>query len=55
MAGARRLVIADNADSRPDYLARMRSPTHGSMLVQFIGDVGLSMRTADADYAYPAR
>jgi len=41
-AGA--LVVADNADMSPDYLARVRSPASGSMSVPFGEDVELSMR-----------
>lgn len=38
------LVIADNADFSPDYLARMRSPGSGYVSVPFGEDVELSMR-----------
>jgi len=38
------LIIADNADYSPDYLARVRSPGSGYMSVPFAGDVELSMR-----------
>jgi predicted O-methyltransferase YrrM len=38
------LILADNADWSPDYLARVRSPTHGYLSVPFEGDVELSMR-----------
>jgi len=41
-AGA--LVVADNADMSPDYLARVRSPASGYMSVPFGEDVELSMR-----------
>lgn len=38
------LIVADNADHSPDYLARVRSPAKGYMSVAFAGDVELSMR-----------
>ena len=38
------LVVADNADYSPDYLARVRSPAHGYLSVPFAEDVELSMR-----------
>jgi predicted O-methyltransferase YrrM len=38
------LVVADNADYSPDYLARVRSPAHGYLSVPFADDVELSMR-----------
>jgi predicted O-methyltransferase YrrM len=38
------LIIADNADWNPDYLARVRAPTNGYLSVPFAGDVELSMR-----------
>ena len=38
------LVIADNADYSPDYLARVRSPTSGYLSTPFAEDVELSMR-----------
>jgi predicted O-methyltransferase YrrM len=41
-AGA--LVIADNADFSPEYLARVRSRDGGYVSVAFAGDVELSMR-----------
>jgi len=40
-AGA--LIVADNADHSPDYLARVRSPANGYMTVPFAEDVELSM------------
>jgi predicted O-methyltransferase YrrM len=43
-AGA--LIVADNADWSPDYLARVRSPAQGYMSVPFAEDVELSMRLA---------
>lgn len=43
-AGA--LIVADNADWSPDYLARVRSAAHGYMSVPFAEDVELSMRLA---------
>jgi predicted O-methyltransferase YrrM len=45
-AGA--LIVADNADWSPDYLARVRSPAHGYMSVAFGTDVEVSMRIAPA-------
>ena len=42
MPGA--LIVADNADFSPDYLARMRAPGSGYLSLQFGGDVELSMR-----------
>jgi predicted O-methyltransferase YrrM len=41
-AGA--LIVADNADWSPEYLARVRSPDQGYLSVPFGGDVELSMR-----------
>ncbi len=41
-AGA--LVLADNADWSPEYLARVRSPAQGYLSVPFADDVELSMR-----------
>jgi predicted O-methyltransferase YrrM len=38
------LIVADNADFNPDYLARMRAPANGYMSVPFAEDVELSMR-----------
>jgi predicted O-methyltransferase YrrM len=38
------LIVADNADSSPDYLARVRSPANGYLSVPFAEDVELSMR-----------
>ena len=39
------LIVADNADDSPDYLAHVRSPGSGYMSVPFAEDVELSMRT----------
>jgi predicted O-methyltransferase YrrM len=39
------LIVADNADHSPDYLARVRSPAKGYLSVPFAEDVELSMRT----------
>jgi predicted O-methyltransferase YrrM len=39
------LVVADNADHSPEYLARVRDPASGYVSVPFGGDVELSMRT----------
>lgn len=41
-AGA--LIVADDADVSPDYLARVRSPANGYMSTPFGEDVELSMR-----------
>ncbi|KVT48156.1 O-methyltransferase [Burkholderia multivorans] len=41
-AGA--LIVADNADYCPDYLARVRDPRNGYLSVPFGTDVELSMR-----------
>lgn len=38
------LIIADNADYAPDYLARVRSPARGYLSIPFAADVELSMR-----------
>lgn len=38
------LIVADNADYSPDYLARVRSPANGYLSVPFAADVELSMR-----------
>ena len=38
------LLVADNADFSPDYLARVRSPTSGYLSTPFAGDIELSMR-----------
>jgi predicted O-methyltransferase YrrM len=38
------LIVADNADDSPDYLARVRSETGGYLSVPFAEDVELSMR-----------
>jgi predicted O-methyltransferase YrrM len=38
------LVAADNADWSPDYLARVRSPSHGYLSLPFDEDVELSLR-----------
>ncbi len=39
------LVIADNADMNPDYVALVRSPTSGFMSLPFAEDVELSVYT----------
>lgn len=39
------LIVADNADWSPDYLARVRSPSHGYLSLPFGEDVELSMRS----------
>jgi predicted O-methyltransferase YrrM len=38
------LIVADNADFCPEYLARVRSPANGYLSVPFSDDVELSMR-----------
>ena len=38
------LVVADNADWSPEYLARVRDPDCGYVSVPFAGDVELSMK-----------
>jgi predicted O-methyltransferase YrrM len=38
------LVIADNADHSPEYLARVRAPDGGYLSVPFGGDVEVSLR-----------
>jgi predicted O-methyltransferase YrrM len=40
------MVVADNADWSPDYLARVRSTDSGYLSVPFADDVELSMRLA---------
>jgi predicted O-methyltransferase YrrM len=42
------LIVADNADSSPEYLARVRSIAEGYLSVPFAGDVELSMRLGTA-------
>jgi hypothetical protein len=38
------LLVADNADDSPDYLARVRTPANGYMSTPFAEDVELSLR-----------
>jgi predicted O-methyltransferase YrrM len=38
------IIVADNADHSPDYLAHVRSPANGYMSTPFAEDVELSMR-----------
>jgi predicted O-methyltransferase YrrM len=38
------IVVADNADDSPDYLARVRAPGNGYMSTPFADDVELSVR-----------
>ena len=38
------LIIADDADHSPDYLARVRSPAEGYLSTPFAEDIELSMR-----------
>jgi predicted O-methyltransferase YrrM len=42
------LIVADNADASPEYVARVRSVTSGYLSVPFAEDVELSMRLAAA-------
>ncbi|WP_210246951.1 hypothetical protein [[Ochrobactrum] quorumnocens] len=47
------LIVADNADASPDYLARVRCVERGYLSVPFTADVELSMRIkaiASTDY-----
>jgi predicted O-methyltransferase YrrM len=41
------LIVADNADSSPEYLARVRSATNGYLSVPFADDVELSIRLSE--------
>ncbi|RSZ60342.1 O-methyltransferase [Massilia atriviolacea] len=38
------LVVADNADHSPEYMAYVRAPANGYLSIPFAGDVELSMR-----------
>lgn len=38
------MIVADNADHSPDYLARVRAPGSGYMSTPFADDVELSVR-----------
>ena len=38
------MIVADNADDSPDYLAHVRSPANGYLSTPFAEDVELSMR-----------
>jgi predicted O-methyltransferase YrrM len=38
------IIVADNADDSPDYLARVRAPGSGYMSMPFAGDVEFSVR-----------
>ncbi|MGC4091623.1 MAG: class I SAM-dependent methyltransferase [Polyangiaceae bacterium] len=40
------LIVADNADFSPEYLARVRSPAEGYLSMSFSADVEVSMRIA---------
>lgn len=40
------LIVADNADYSPDYLAHVRDPANGYLSIPFGDDVELSMRMA---------
>lgn len=42
------LIVADNADASPDYVARVRSAANGYLSVPFADDVELSMRLGTA-------
>ena len=43
------LLVSDNADLSPDYLARVRSPANGYLSVPFADDVEISLRCRPAD------
>jgi predicted O-methyltransferase YrrM len=43
----RALIVADNADDSPEYLAHVRGPASGYLSVPFSSDVELSMRVRD--------
>ncbi len=45
------LIIADNADHSPEYLARVRSPTAGYLSTPFAEDVEVSMRIGETSSA----
>jgi predicted O-methyltransferase YrrM len=47
------LIVADNAEWSPDYLARVRSPDQGYMSVPFAEDIELSMRVGAAQKGTP--
>jgi predicted O-methyltransferase YrrM len=38
------IIVADNADDSPDYLARVRAPANGYISTPFADDVEISMR-----------
>jgi len=40
------IIVADNADDSPDYLARVRAPGSGYMSIPFAEDVELSVRVS---------
>jgi predicted O-methyltransferase YrrM len=42
------LIVADNSDSSPDYVARVRDPAQGYISVPFADDVEVSMRMGQA-------
>jgi predicted O-methyltransferase YrrM len=42
------LIVADNADDSPEYLARVRAANSGYLSVPFGEDVELSMRLKNA-------
>ena len=44
--GSGALVVADNADHCPEYLARVRAPANGWLSSPFGDDVEVSMRLA---------
>jgi predicted O-methyltransferase YrrM len=45
------LIVADNADWCPDYLAHVRTPAAGYLSVPFAGDVELSMKLGQSAQA----
>lgn len=48
------LIVADNADDSPEYLARVRDPRQGYLSTPFAEDVELSMRTRESAAPGPA-
>ncbi len=42
------IVVADNADDSPEYVAHVRAPEHGYLSVPFGEDVELSVRVAES-------
>jgi predicted O-methyltransferase YrrM len=48
------IVVADNADDSPDYVAHVRAPEHGYLSLPFGEDVELSVRIAESSTLRPA-